>query len=136
MNLRERSDAGTTTVELVLLAPLLLALLCFTAAGGRITQAEAQLEGAARDAARAASIERSPQAARAAASRTAAGNISFACAPLTVVADVRDFRPGGTVTVTVRCTASLAGLGLAGFPGRVTLTGRAVAPLDQYRGLP
>ncbi len=136
MTRRDHADAGTATVELVLLAPLLIALLCFTAAGGRVTQAEGQVEGAARDAARAASMQRSAQAARTTAARTVADNISFGCAPLIVATDVRNYRPGGTVTVTVRCTANLASLGLSGFPGRVTLTGRAVAPLDQYRGLP
>ena len=42
---------------------------------------------------------------------------------------------GRQVTVTVRCTARLSDVALAGFPGSKTLTGSSVSPLERLRDL-
>jgi hypothetical protein len=52
-----------------------------------------------------------------------------------VSVDTTAFRPGGQVTVTVRCTARLSDVALAGFPGSKTLTGSSVSPLERLRDL-
>jgi Flp pilus assembly protein TadG len=131
-------DRGTATVELVLMAPVVLAVLCLIVALGRITSAEAQVEGAARDAARAASLARSPSAAKQAATEAARTNLAgqhITCTRVSVVVDVSAFRPGGSVGVRVYCTASLSDLALAGVPGSKTLSATALAPLDRNRAV-
>jgi hypothetical protein len=60
------------------------------------------------------------------------------CAVVTVAVDTSGFavRLGqpASVTVEVSCRVRLADLALPGVPGRRILTGRAVSPLDPYRG--
>jgi Flp pilus assembly protein TadG len=131
-----KAARGSAAVELVLVTPLLAALLLFAAGLGRLASARGQVDGAARDAARAASLERSPAAAQAAgqhAARAALDAQDLACVRLAVTVDTSAFQPDGRVTATLSCTASLAGLALAGFPGQRTLTGTAVAPIEGWR---
>lgn len=114
------------TVEFVLLAPLLIVLMLFLVLAGRVVEAHGQVDGAARDAARAASLARSlGQAdldARAAVSADIRGGW---CQNVTV----SGFAPGSTaVTVSLNCSLDLAYLGV----GSVTINGFAVAPLDQF----
>ena len=130
-------DPGSTTVELVLLTPVLLAFLALMVLLGRIAEAGGQVEGAARDASRAASLERSTATAAAAAHQAAETNLAgqrVTCRDLKVVLDTGNWRPGGSVGAEVRCAADLSGLGLTGIPGSKTLTGSSVSPLEQYRG--
>lgn len=114
------------TVEFVLLAPLLIVLMLFLVLAGRVVEAHGQVDGAARDAARAASLARSlGQAdvdARAAVNADIRGGW---CQNVTV----NGFTPGSTaVTVTLNCSLDLAYLGV----GSVTINGSAIAPLDEF----
>ena len=130
-------DAGTMTVELVLLAPLVFALLAFVVGLGRSADARGRLTGAVRDAARAASLTATPDAATQAAASTATADLSGAgleCRDPQIATDTTAFRPGGQVTVTIRCTLDLSSLVMSGLPGRSTLTARATVPLDTYSG--
>lgn len=130
-----RGEGGTMTVELVLLTPLLLALLAFVLGLGRAADARGRLTGAARDAARAASLSPTPAAASAAARDTALADLQGAgleCTRPQVSTDTRQFRPGGTVSVTIRCGLDLSDLVVSGLPGRTTLTATSAAPLDTY----
>ena len=131
------SDTGTTAVELVLVAPVFLAALLLVVGLGRIVEAEGRVQGAARDAARAASISRSVVLAQGAARTAAASNLAergVSCATFDVTVNTTDFRPGGSVSVSVACVANLSGLALAGLPGSKTLSAAATAPLERYRG--
>src|SRR5581483_11663985 len=65
------NDAGSSTAEAALLAPLLIAVLLFVVLCGRLVSAQMDLDAAASAAARAASLARSDGAARAEADRTA-----------------------------------------------------------------
>lgn len=133
----DRSDDGTTSVELVLVAPVFLAALLMVVGLGRIVEAEGRVQGAARDAARAASLARSAAFAAQAGQRAAAINLDeqgVSCVAFEVTVDTSDFRPAGQVRVSVTCTADLSGLGLAGLPGSKTLRAESDAPLEQYRG--
>ena len=128
-------DRGSIAVELVLLAPLLIALLLFVVGLGRIAHTRGQVDGAAADAARSASLARTPDAARQAgeaAARAYLGDRS--CTRMDVDIDTARWRPGGAVGARVRCVASLTGLALGGFPATRTLTAVASAPIDLYRG--
>lgn len=126
---------GSIAVELVILTPLLLVLLMFVVGLGRIAHTSGEVDGAAADAARSASLSRTPAAAQEAGERAARAHLDGgSCRSLDVEIDTTRLRPGGIVTASVRCTASLAGLGLAGFPGARTFTATASAPIDTYRG--
>ena len=131
-------DRGSVTVELVVLAPVVLALLLFTVGLGRLEDAQGKVDGAARDAARAASLAADPATASADARRSAAADIAgtgLDCRNLTVSVDTGRFSPGGVVVVHVGCTADLADLALSGLPGRKTLTANSAAPIEPYRAV-
>lgn len=113
------------TVEFVLLVPLLLVLMLFLAFAGRVVEAHGQVDGAARDAARAASIARSPGQAMAGARAAVDADIHGWCRGVTVTG----FTPGSTaVAVTLHCSLDLTFIDF----GHVPISGFAVAPLDQF----
>lgn len=110
---RVSGERGSASVELVLLTPLLVTLILFAVLLGRLGTARLQVDSAARQAARSASLARTAPAAQARA--TAADALAgqhITCATLTVDVDLDAFAPGGMVTVRVSCVVSLAQLGL------------------------
>ena len=130
------TEEGSAALEVALVTPLLLVALLFVIGLGRLASARGQIEQAARDAARAASIARTPGSAQADAEQAAAADLAgdrLTCGQLNVAVDAGSFRPGGTVAVDVGCTVALADLVAAGFPGTHRLTATAVAPVDRYR---
>ena len=130
-----RDQAGTLTVELVLLAPVVFALLAFVVGLGRAADARGRLTGAVRDAARAASLAATPQAATDAARATALADLQGAgleCRHPQVRTDTARFRPGGVVQVSIGCTLDLSTLLVSGLPGHTRLAATATAPLDTY----
>lgn len=141
MNLqRDRVERGSVTVELVLIAPALLALLMLTVLAGRIVLAGGTVEQVAAAGARAASLTRSSTEATAAATvavRRSVAEQNLQCLNVSVSVDTAGFRlPLGqpaSVAVTVSCQVRLSDLDLPGAPGSRTLTDRAVSPLDPYR---
>jgi Flp pilus assembly protein TadG len=133
-------DTGSATLELVVWAPGLLLLLGLLVVAGRVTTAQGAVEQAAVDAARTASVARTPGEARSDADTTAGVTLSGSalhCTTLTVAVDTRGFAvPVGqpaTVTATVSCPVRLADLALPGLPGSRTVTARASSPLDTFR---
>jgi Flp pilus assembly protein TadG len=139
---RRDGDAGNAALELVILAPIVLLLISFVVAAGRISVAQGAVQAAARDAARQASISRTPAAAQAAGQLSAEaelGQEGLDCAPAAAVSvDVAGFdTPVGqpaTVTATVTCTVPLSDLLLPGTPGSKHLTAAFTSPLDPFRG--
>jgi Flp pilus assembly protein TadG len=133
---KKKMESGSATVELAVLAPVLVLLLLFVVSAGRLVLARQEVDAAANDAARAASIAESPgyavQAADDAASADLAGH-GMTCSPLSSSVDMSRFAPGGSVTVQVRCTASLEGLSQLRLPGSQTLVASSTAPIDLYR---
>lgn len=128
-------DDGSTTVEIVVLAPLVIALLCFVVGLGRIADARNQLTGATRDAARAASLASTPDGARTAARQAAAADLAGAgidCGRFDVTVNTAQFRAGGAVTVRISCTTDLSAVAVSGLPGHLTMDARSTAPLDTY----
>lgn len=143
-----RRDRGTASLELVITAPFLLALMMLIIAFGRYAQTENLVDQAARDAARAATA----QNVRAAVPDVVAGVVkdSMADAPascrqsavagkvaLTATAfqlpDPNDPSAVDTVTVTVHCTLDLSDL--AALPLKsVDISRTFTSPLDRYRG--
>lgn len=136
---RARGDDGAAPLELVILAPVLLALLGLVIAAGRTTVAQGSVDAAARDAARQASISLTPAAAQAAGQRSARAALAadgLDCAPSVEIGTSQFAVPPGqpaSVTARVSCAVPLSGLGLPGLPGSVRLHGSFTSPLDIYR---
>ncbi|MDQ0772952.1 Flp pilus assembly protein TadG [Streptomyces aurantiacus] len=112
-------------------------MLAFLNYSGRMSEARLQVEDAAHQAARAATVSRSPSAATMSARSTAEAALSEAgvtCRPVTVA--IRGtLQPGSTVSVTVSCTVDLHDLALLRVPGTTTLTARFAAPVDLHRSI-
>jgi Flp pilus assembly protein TadG len=120
-------------VEVVLLAPVLVAVLLLVVGFGRFVDRQGDVEAAAREAARAASYERDYSSAAGAAQQAAARTLPDGVACGAPDLGESDFRAGGMVRVQISCSVDLSDLGFVGFPGSVSLTGRSSAPLDEYR---
>lgn len=118
------------TAETVLLAPVLLLFLMFLVGAGRLVEAQGEVNGAARDAARAASVQRTLSDAETAATDAATGALAGRCADPAVTLAGSSWEEGGQVLVEVGCDLDLEFLGL-GTAKRVI--GTAVVPLEQFR---
>ena len=136
---RTGGQAGTAALELVIVAPAVVAVFLLILALIRTSTAAGAVASAARDAARQASIARTPAAARASAltsAREALSQDGLGCNPLVTVSTggfgVRVGVPA-TVSATVSCTVPLSDLGLPGLPGSKTLRATFISPLDPYR---
>jgi Flp pilus assembly protein TadG len=103
---------------------------------GRLSGARLNVDGAAAQAARAASIARDPSTATAMAQQTATaalGSDHVTCAQLTVSTDISQFAPGGSVAVTVTCHVSLSDLTGLRLPASESVSSRATSVIDTYR---
>ena len=131
-------DRGSASLELVLMTPALIALRLFVVLVGRLGQARGDVDRAARDAARAASIARTSDAAHdgaAAAARATLADGGVSCRSMTIDLDTGAFAPDGAVHATVGCTVDLADLSLLGVPGSRTIKATFTQPVDAFRGL-
>jgi Flp pilus assembly protein TadG len=115
----------------------LLGFVALVVFAGRVAQAENDVRSAAQEAARAASLTGTAAAAETEAIRVAQANLTtsgLSCANgLDVVVGLGDFRPGGTVTVTVACNASFADVASLAVPGERTFRSTSVQVIDTYR---
>jgi Flp pilus assembly protein TadG len=135
-----RDDSGNAALELVVLAPVLVLLICLVIATGRIAITRGSVDAVLRDAARQASIARSPAAALASLSsaQTQLTAEGLTCSPIDpgdlVAAFAAPVGQPANITISVRCSVSLSGLVLRGIPGHVPVTFSFTSPLDPYRG--
>jgi Flp pilus assembly protein TadG len=129
---RSRDDRGSVSVELAILAPLVGILLACVVLVGRVQISRADLEGAARSAARDLSIARDPYA--------ALGDIqdglnvtlrvgSPTCRSLSFTPVIR----ATEVSVTIACTVDLQAAAVLPVPGTMTLSASATEVVDTYR---
>lgn len=131
-------ERGAVATEFaIVMAVVLLSFVALAIYGGRVVQAENDVQSAAHDAARAASRERNPAAADAAARAVAAQNLAdsgVACAGgNTVAVDLTRFAPGGEVTVTITCRADFSDVGTLGVAPSQSFTASATEVIDVYR---
>lgn len=123
------------SLELAVLVPVLLVVMAFINGAGTLGGARADLDDAAWEAARAASLTRSSPdadaAARQAIDRRLAGE-RWTCDNRTVTIDVSRFQPGGSVAVDLSCGLRLSQSFLF-VPGSAQLRSRAVEPLESFR---
>jgi Flp pilus assembly protein TadG len=130
-------NAGSMTVELVILAPLFTIFALLMIAVGRYELARQQVIGAAMAAAEAASVVSSNQVQSTAYDAAESGTQydSHTCAALNVETNITSPQVGqqGYVTVTVSCRVVLSDLIIPGTPGSVVVRSVEVAPIDPYR---
>ena len=134
---RRRDDRGSIAVEVAVIAPAFVFLLLLVVFAGKVAEADGNVERAAADGARAASLRQHPGDAVSDAEAAVQANLTHAgvpCADLTIAVDTSEFQPGGSVAVTVRCEASMADVTLLGVPGRRAFSARSVEVIDTYRG--
>jgi Flp pilus assembly protein TadG len=135
-------DGGTATAELVVLTVVFFAFIAAIVFAGRMTVGSAQVEAAARSAARTISIARDPEGSFADAEDQAqdiAGYGSAICTEMAFTPHV--LRPSdpdetGTVEVDIACTVDLSEISLIAVPGAITIDASAVEVLDRYREEP
>lgn len=127
---RWTSDRGSAGVELVILAPVVVAIVMVGVAGARAIGTRSAVIAVANDAARAA-VDAPPGGAAAAAQQaadSAAEGFGLDPSRLTVVADAA-LSPGGAYTVHVSYQVSLAPM-----PGSLTIATDRSQPVDPFRG--
>ncbi|WP_242614290.1 TadE/TadG family type IV pilus assembly protein [Actinomadura roseirufa] len=132
---RAARDRGSMSLEMVLVTPLFVGFLLFLAGAGRMVDAQSQVDGAARDAVRAASIARSAPSAQYLADQAAKAGLKghdWCSGGPVVKTEVGEWRPGGRVEVNIVCDVDLGDLSFIGLPGSKRLRGHAVAPIDTY----
>lgn len=130
------SERGSVSVEVAVIAPAFVFLMLLVVFAGKVSEADGNVERAAAEGARAASLRQNPVAASEDAEAAVEANLAHAGVPCTDLAtsvDTSDFEPGGTVTVSVTCTASMADVALLGVPGTRTFTATSVEVIDTYR---
>jgi len=150
---RDQHDSGLASIELVILLPAFVLLVLLATYLGRTNVAQSSIDGAAQDAARAASLQRNKTDALAAAQTAAKTTLDpdptekspSPCVPGTVTATITNAAltdpfqtPLGTparVDVKVSCTVYLSELVFPGLPisGNVTMTSTFSSPIDDYR---
>lgn len=130
-------ERGSAAAELTLLTPLLILLLLFVVLCGRLADTKLRINDVAHQAARAATLARTPSQATANAQTTASAALASAgitCQSLTVSTDTQGLKPGSTVTVTVSCSVGLGDLTMLGVPGSRTFESSFSSPVDVWRG--
>ena len=136
---RTGGQAGTAALELVIVAPAVVAVFLLILALIRTSTAAGAVASAARDAARQASISLTPGTAQAAAlssARAALSRDGLDCNPVVTVDTAQFGVPVGqpaTVTATVLCQVPLSDLVVPGLPGSRTLSFTFTSPLDRFR---
>ncbi|MFF5211443.1 TadE/TadG family type IV pilus assembly protein [Streptosporangium sp. NPDC000396] len=123
-------ERGSLTAETVLLAPVFLLFLLFLVGAGRVVEAQGEVNGAARDAARAASVERTLADAENAADEAAKAALSGECEPEVDLSTGTKWEEGGQVRAEVTCSLNLDFLG---FGAAKEMKGDSVVPLEQFR---
>jgi Flp pilus assembly protein TadG len=129
---RHRADRGLSTVEVVILAPVMITFILVLVAFGQLVDGRGALDGAARDAARAGSIQKDHATAMAEARKAAEANLEGVCSgPVTVIQTSRGFVSGTFFTVEVSC--EVRGLAMLGLDIPTRLTASFTSSLDPFR---
>ncbi|GAA2545189.1 TadE/TadG family type IV pilus assembly protein [Streptomyces levis] len=125
-------DSGLSTVEVVILAPVMILFILVLVAFGQLVDGRGALDGAARDAARAGSIQKNHALAMAEARKAAEANLADVCSgPVTVVQTSQGFEPDTIFTVEVSC--QVRGLAMLGLDIPTRLSASFSSPLDPFR---
>ena len=135
---RARGEDGSAIAELVIVAPVLLIVIVFMVALGRVDSAQGDVQSAARAGVQAAVVQSDPSDAESQATSAAQGSLAGAgltCTAPEISVDTSNFVAGGWVSVTVTCVTSLADVSVPGVPGAKTLTATSTAHIDPFRAI-
>ncbi|MER5789981.1 TadE/TadG family type IV pilus assembly protein [Streptomyces sp. NPDC001980] len=125
-------DRGLSTVEVVILAPVMILFILVLVAFGQLVDGRGAIDGAARDAARAGSIQKDHATAMSEAQKAAEADLSDVCSgPVSVVQTSAGFQSGTIFTVEVSC--EVRGLAMLGLDIPTTLSSTFSSPLDPLR---
>ncbi|MFQ3556213.1 TadE/TadG family type IV pilus assembly protein [Streptomyces gramineus] len=125
-------DGGLSTVEVVILAPVMILFILVLVAFGQLVDGRGAVDGAARDAARAGSIQKDHGTAMSEARKAADADLADVCSgPVSVVQTSQGFEPDSIFTVEVSC--QVRGLAMLGLDIPTTLTASFSSPLDPFR---
>jgi Flp pilus assembly protein TadG len=145
----QRDEQGSSTLELVLLAPVLLAVMMLIVAFGRHANVQGYLDQAARDAARSATANRDFASAKASVERTIALDLSSAphsCEDSAthvvttsrqdqfLASDPYDAKGLNVLTVTVTCTVDMSDLSIIGFGRTIVMHSSFSSPMPAIYG--
>ncbi|MEV7384848.1 TadE/TadG family type IV pilus assembly protein [Streptomyces sp. NPDC091215] len=129
---RTPDDRGLSTVEVVILAPVMILFILVLVAFGQLVDGRGAIDGAARDAARAGSIQKDHATAMSEAQKAADADLSDVCSgPVSVVQTSEGFAPDTIFTVEVSC--EVRGLAMLGLDIPTTLSASFSSPLDPFR---
>jgi len=140
-------DSGLASLELVILLPAFIILTLLAGYLGRLNVAHTAVDGAAQDAARAASVQRDLATAQTAAKAAAKAALDASDSPCVFgTADAAIQQPpdpfavplgtASNVVVTVTCKVDVSNLAFPGLPiptGQQTVTSTFVSPIDIHR---
>jgi len=128
----EESDRGLSTVEVVILAPVMILFMLVLVAFGQLVNARGALDGAARDAARAGSIQKDYGPAMSEARKAAEADLGDVCSgPVSVTRTSQGFAPDTLFTIEVSC--QVHGLSMLGLNVPTRLSSSFSSPLDPFR---
>jgi Flp pilus assembly protein TadG len=138
---RATASDGNAPLELVLLAPIILMMIGFVIAAGRVSTAQGAVDAAAHDAARQASLAPSQAAAESAAISSANAALAadgLQCQPTVTLPNLgaafaSQIGQSAEIQAEVVCVVQLSSLFVPGLPGSLRLTGSFSSPLDPYR---
>jgi Flp pilus assembly protein TadG len=133
-----RDDRGSAVVELVALIPIYMMFIVAVVFVGKLNNSSANIEEAARSAARTISIDRDPEGAVEKAhdvARRMAHEGSAFCTQMTFQAPIQapTAAEPGEVTVTITCQVNLQEATLIHLPGTRTMTATATEVIDMFR---
>ena len=125
-------DRGLSTIEVVILAPVMILFILVLVAFGQLVDGRGALDGAARDADRAGSIQKDHGTAMAEAQKAAEADLTDVCSgPVSVVQTSQGFAPDTIFSVEVSC--QVRGLAMLGLDIPTTLKSSFSSPLDPFR---
>ncbi|MEU9735725.1 TadE/TadG family type IV pilus assembly protein [Streptomyces sp. NPDC048002] len=127
-------DRGLSTIEVVILAPVMMLFILVLVAFGQLVDGRGALDGAARDAARAGSIQKDRGTAMAEARKAAAANLADVCTgPVTVTQTSAGFDPEVDPMFSVQVSCEVRGLAMLGLDIDPTMDATFSSPLDPFR---
>lgn len=132
-------DDGFSTMETVLMLPLITSILLLFVGVGLIFETRIDVAASAGSAARAASLARTPAEAATAARtvvNTTLDGRGIACQGGPTIQVQATAQPGSTTRVTVTCVVALRDLAVLGVPGRVVVTRDAESIVETFKARP
>jgi Flp pilus assembly protein TadG len=131
---RAADDRGLSTVEVVILAPVMILFILVLVAFGQLVDGRGAIDGAARDAARAGSIQKEHGTALAEARKAARADLADVCSgPVSVNQTSAGFDEKIDPFFTVEVSCEVKGLAMLGLDVATTLKAEFSSPLDPYR---